>query len=122
MRILLADDHPSGAELVVAALEGHDVVVERNGIAALATGQRGAFDVIILDINMPGMTGDQVCRALRAKGVVTPIIALTASVMPEEVDLLRGAGFDSVLEKPIPIRELISTVEHYGMTGQSATR
>ena len=113
MRLLLADDNDMNVELFLAALDGHDVVVVRDGTTALLTALRERFDLILLDVQMPGMNGADVCRALRDAGVRTPIVAVSANAMP--ADLARGlaCGFTDYLTKPIAPTLLRTTVERY---------
>ena len=111
MRILLVEDDPMNVELFESALEGdgHDVVTERDGVA----GERRAseqFDLILLDIQLPKKSGLDVCRNLRAHGLRIPIVALSASVLPEEVARTTSAGFDLFLSKPISPRDLRTAV------------
>ena len=113
MRLLLADDNEMNVDLAVAALDGHDVVVERDGPGALKTGLQQHFDVVLLDVQMPGMTGLEVCRKLRDAGVRTPIIALTADAMPADIARGHDAGFDEYLTKPIAPAALSAAVERY---------
>ena len=112
MRILLVEDDPMNVELFESALEGdgHDVVTERDGVA----GERRAseqFDLILLDIQLPKKSGLDVCRNLRAHGLRIPIVALSASVLPEEVARTTAAGFDLFLSKPISPRDLRAAVQ-----------
>jgi len=113
MRLLLADDNEMNVELATAALDGHDITVTRDGPSALRTALDGGFDVVILDVQMPGLTGDQVCRRLREAGVTTPIIALTANAMPSDIVHGRASGFDEYLVKPIRPEALVAAVERY---------
>ncbi len=113
MRLLLADDNEMNVDLFTAALEQHDVVVERDGAAALGRALSEPFELILLDVQMPRMTGDQVCRALREKGVRTPIVALTAAAMPDDLARTRSAGFDAYLTKPISPESLRAAVRQY---------
>ena len=111
MRILLVEDDPMNIELFESALEGdgHDVVTERDGVA----GERRAserFDLVLLDIKLPKKSGLEVCRSLRAAGLRIPIVALSASVLPEEVARTTSAGFDLFLSKPISPADLRSAV------------
>jgi CheY-like chemotaxis protein len=111
LRILLVEDDPMNVELFESALEtdGHEVVTERDG----AAGERRAseaFDLILLDIQLPKKNGLEVCRGLRARGVRIPIVALSASVLPEEVERTTSAGFDLFLSKPISPRDLRAAV------------
>jgi len=111
LRILLVEDDPMNVELFVSALETdhHEVVIELDGVA----GERRAsepFDLILLDIQLPQKSGLEVCRSLRARGVRIPIVALSASVLPEEVARTTAAGFDVFLSKPISPRDLRAAV------------
>jgi DNA-binding response OmpR family regulator len=103
LRILLVEDDPMNVELFEAALEtdGHAVVTERDGAAGERRGSDEKFDLILLDIQLPKRSGLEVCRGLRARKVTTPIVALSASVLPEEVARTKEAGFDLFLSKPI---------------------
>ena len=121
MRILLVEDDPMNVELFESALEtdGHEVVTERDGEA----GERRAsdqFDLILLDIQLPKKSGLDVCRSLRGRGVRTPIVALSASVLPDEVARTTAAGFDSFLSKPISPRELRAAVRRAVAPGPAA--
>jgi CheY-like chemotaxis protein len=104
-------------DLFESALEmdGHQIVTERDG----PTGERRAsdqFDLILLDIQLPKKNGLEVCRSLRARGLRVPIVALSASVLPEEVARTRAAGFDTFLSKPISPRDLRDAVRRLGAT------
>jgi CheY-like chemotaxis protein len=115
VRLLLVEDDALNVELFVAALgDEHEVIVETDGLAGLARARAEAFDLILLDIHLPGMRGDEVCAALRAAGLRTPIAAITASAMAHEVEHVRSAGFDVFLTKPIRAAELRRAVKHYG--------
>jgi CheY-like chemotaxis protein len=111
LRILLVEDDPMNVELFVSALEtdSYEVVVERDGVAGE---QRASerFDLILLDIQLPKRSGLEVCRNLRARGLRGPIVALSASVLPEEVARTTSAGFDLFLSKPISPRDLRAAV------------
>ena len=122
MRILLVEDDPMNVELFESALEtdGHEIVTERDG----AAGEKQAsdrFDLILLDIQLPKMDGLEVCRSLRARGLRMPIVALSASVLPEEIARTKSAGFDMFLSKPISPRDLRSAVRLLGETGRAAS-
>ena len=98
-------------ELFESALEtdGHEIVTERDGVA----GEERAsdrFDLVLLDIQLPKKDGLEVCRSLRARGLRIPIVALSASVLPEEVARTKAAGFDVFLSKPISPRDLRDAV------------
>ena len=116
MRLLLVDDNEVNLELFRDALssDGHEVVTESDP----RRGQRRAlaepFDLIILDIQMPGSDGYAVCRALRSSGLLGPIVALSSNALPDHVAEGKRAGFDSYLTKPISPAELRAAVRRLG--------
>ena len=121
MRILLVEDDQMNVELFESALEtdGHEIVTERDGVA----GENRAsdrFDLILLDIQLPKKDGLEVCRSLRARGLRMPIVALSASVLPEEIARTKAAGFDLFLSKPISPRDLREAVRRLGPTTHAA--
>lgn len=121
MRILLVEDDPANVELFESVLEsdGHEVVSERDGIA----GEKRAsdrFDLVLLDIQLPKSNGLEVCRSLRARGLRMPIVALSASVLPDEIARTKSAGFDLFLSKPISPRNLRDAVRRLGAAPPSA--
>ncbi len=110
MRVLLADDHEDIRKLTTYQLErsGHHVTSVSNGKDALDAARRGSFDVILLDEEMPGLTGVEVVGAMREDPVssVPILIALTGNSSPQDRDRLLAAGFDSVLGKPFHLETL----------------
>jgi two-component system response regulator RegX3 len=111
-RILIADDEPSVREAVGYALaqEGFDVVAAEDGDAATAELDGEIyFDLLILDIMMPGPSGLDICREVRGRSAV-PIIILTAK--DAEVDKVVGleVGADDYVTKPFSVRELLGRV------------
>lgn len=110
-RILVVDDEPDIADLVVETLsaEGFDAVACLSGDEALAQHGRTPFDLLILDVMMPGMDGYELCRRVRAASDV-PIIFLSARI--EEADKVVGLmlGGDDYVEKPFKKRELVARV------------
>ena len=102
-------------ELFAAALEsdGHEVVVESDGARAYARVLAERFDLLILDIQMPGMRGDDVCRELRRAGITAPILAASALAMPEQIEHALAAGFDEYLTKPLSPTALRDAVRRH---------
>lgn len=115
MRILVADDAPANRELVSAILGGLGLTVDvvEDGARAVEAARAGAYDLILMDVHMPVMDGLDATRAIRASGGTvarTPIIALTANVQPEQVQMCRDAGMDAHVGKPIQIGELLTAM------------
>ena len=112
-RILLVEDEES---LVLALrdrllAEGYDVDVAADGDAAFDKATRCAFDLVLLDVALPKRSGFDVCRDLRARGVQTPVLMLTArgQVVDRVVGLKLGA--DDYLTKPFETAELLARIE-----------
>ncbi|MDE3111569.1 MAG: response regulator [Chloroflexota bacterium] len=116
MRVLLVDDNPMNVELFVDSLaaDGHEVAVERDGLAGRERGLREPFDVLILDIQLPGLDGYAICRDLRAAGVNAPILALSSAAMSDQISKGVAAGFDVYLTKPISPSALRDAVRTAG--------
>ena len=112
-RILLVEDEPGLVLTLTDRLmaEGYDVESEGDAVKGLARGSTGNFDVILLDVMLPGGSGFDVCRTLRQRGVQTPILMLTArgQVVDRVVGLKLGA--DDYLVKPFEMAELLARIE-----------
>jgi DNA-binding response OmpR family regulator len=112
-RILVVEDEPTIATGLRddLELEGFAVEVADDGIAALSRILEGKFDLILLDLMLPGMDGLDVCRQARLKGDRTPIIMLTAK--GQEVDKVVGLelGADDYVTKPFSRRELLARIK-----------
>ena len=109
--VLLVDDDMRNLFAMAKVLEqrGLTVVKAEDGEKALAILASGtAADIILMDIMMPGLNGYETMRALRQRGVKTPIIALTAKAMKEDRDKCLAAGADDYLAKPVDVDRLIS--------------
>ncbi len=87
-------------------LEGYEVELVGDGIAAVERATATAFDVILLDVMLPGKDGFEVCRALRKRGVTAPILMLTARAQESEKVVGLEAGADDYVTKPFGPREL----------------
>jgi DNA-binding response OmpR family regulator len=109
-RILLVDDDPGIRDTVSAALrlEGFDVAVALTGEDALDRLESRDVDLVVLDVMLPGISGSEVCRRLRAAGDPVPVIMLTAR--DAEVDRVVGLelGADDYVTKPFSTKELAS--------------
>jgi signal transduction histidine kinase len=117
LSVLLAEDVPANQMLVCRALSrrGHTVDVARNGHEAIDLVAKKRFDVILMDVQMPGLDGFQATAAVRAMdhGARTPIIALTAHAMPGDRQRCLEAGMDDYLPKPLDLVQLVQAVEAY---------
>lgn len=111
-RILVVDDEPSITEFVGYNLkkEGYEVEIAENGDEALEAAARQNFDLVVLDVMLPGMDGYEVCRRLRANSSV-PVLFLSAR--DTELDKVVGLeiGGDDYLAKPFGVRELTARVK-----------
>jgi len=112
-QILVAEDDRDIRNGLVVALEseGYAVTAVRDGQQALAQARQETFDLIMLDVMMPQSSGFDVCRELRAQGLETPVLFLTAK--GEEVDKVVGLklGADDYVTKPFGLHELLARVE-----------
>jgi signal transduction histidine kinase/ActR/RegA family two-component response regulator len=117
-RILLVEDMPAN-QLVTAALlrrEGHMVDVAASGEAALQMAEAAPYDIIFMDVRMPGMSGLEATRRIRALNSpsgAAPIIALTANVDPDDRMRSRAAGMDDLVAKPVEIGRLNGMIARY---------
>ncbi|HYE44457.1 MAG TPA: PAS domain S-box protein [Caulobacter sp.] len=115
LRILVADDHPANRELVQLVLRGigAEVTVAEDGAEAVERADKDPYDVILLDLRMPRMAGDEALRLIREPGRLnetTPILAFTADAGPESAGRLTSIGFDGVVSKPVEPATLIPAV------------
>ncbi len=126
LRILVAEDHPVNQLLVRRMLEalGADVVlVGSGGEAVVAAEDDGPWDLVLMDVHMPGMDGLEATRQIRAGDRAPkdlPIVALTASAMAEDRERCILAGMDGHLAKPIEKHELAGILVRYGVRREAA--
>jgi two-component system sensor histidine kinase/response regulator len=117
LHVLLAEDHTVNQILATHLLEmrGFVVTVVGDGNEALAAIERQQFDVVLMDIQMPGKDGIEATAVIRSKEVATgahlPIIALTAHAMKGDRERCISAGMDAYISKPIRSKELFETIE-----------
>lgn len=115
MRLLLVEDNKLNQEFFsdVLAGVGHDVVLVDRGAAGLAHALAESFDLVLVDIQLPDLNGDELCRRLRSSGVTRPIVALSSAALPDQVQRGMAAGFDAYLTKPISPAALREAVLRY---------
>jgi len=117
LRILLAEDNAVNRELTLRILSkrGHSVHVVVNGRLAIEALETQAFDVILMDVQMPEMDGFEATAAIRkseaATGTRIPIIAMTAHAMKGDRERCLGAGMDGYISKPVQAQELLKITE-----------
>src|SRR5688572_12072600 len=112
MRILVVEDEQKVADALREGLEGerYDVVVERTGEAAFFRVNTETFDAIVLDLGLPGRDGLEVLRALRSRGLKTPVLVLTARDSLQDRVTGLDSGADDYLVKPFAFAELVARI------------
>lgn len=117
LHILLAEDTPANQRLATAILErnGHSVSIATNGREALTALAREKFDVVLMDVQMPEMSGIEATEQIRAaeaqKGGHIPIVALTAFAMEGDEERCLAAGMDAYLAKPFQAQQLLAMLK-----------
>ena len=117
-RVLLVEDVFLNQELgrAVLALGGHTVDVASSGAEAIRAVAEGGYDLVLMDIQMPGMDGMTATRQIRAMGgsaSEVPIVAMTANVLPHQMSEYLAAGMQGHIGKPFKREALLATVEHW---------
>jgi len=123
VRILVVEDDRTVGQYVARGLAEQQYAVELvgDGRAALDAAGSGHFDLLVLDLRLPGMSGLEVLRTLRDRGVSTPVLVLTAQDSVEfKVDALR-MGADDYVTKPFAMAELLARVEAIGRRPKALT-
>ncbi|MFP4138024.1 MAG: ATP-binding protein [Halomonas sp.] len=124
-RLLVVDDNPVNRELLGELLAGpeDEITLAASGEEALALGREACFELVLMDIRMPGMDGIATTRALRRLGQEwsrTPIVAVTAHALGEERHRLLASGLDDVITKPLDAERLASLLaRHLGDRGDA---
>jgi PAS domain S-box-containing protein len=128
LRILLAEDNPVNQKVAVRILQklGHRVEVASSGREALSALERGSFDIVLMDVQMPDMSGLEATAAIRykekASGEHLPIIALTAGAMQGDREKCLAAGMDDHMAKPFSSEALKSILEAHETNGCSGSQ
>jgi DNA-binding response OmpR family regulator len=112
MRILLVEDERKVASFIARALRENTYAVDiaESGEKALELGTDVLYDAILLDLRLPGMSGIEVCRELRQRGIEAPVLMLTARGLVEQRVEGLDAGADDYLTKPFVLAELLARV------------
>ena len=114
-RILIAEDNHANQELIKLLLKktGMETEIAENGLQAIELATNNDYDIILMDIQMPEMNGHEATQKLRAQGLKTPIIAVTAHAMASDREKAIQAGCDDYLTKPIDQDKLIEMLKKY---------
>ena len=123
MKILVAEDNGVNQYLIrnLLAKRGHGVTLVENGIEALAALEQSAFDLVLMDIQMPEMDGVEAVRRIRNAEQPSkfriPVVALTAKAMTSDREEMLAVGMDDYLEKPIQIERLDAVLARFSRSG-----
>jgi signal transduction histidine kinase/DNA-binding response OmpR family regulator len=118
LRVLVAEDNPVNRQLAVRLLQkhGHAVSAVETGRAAVDAVMHHTYDLVLMDVQMPGMDGFEATAAIRARERATgghlPIIAMTAHALKGDRERCLAAGMDGYVTKPIQIESLLTTIDH----------
>jgi len=114
-RILAAEDHEVNRQLfrIILEKEGYTVDLAEDGKVALERVKDNRYDLIFMDIHMPNMNGVEATTQIRARGIETPIVAVTASALPEEIEKWMHAGMNDSLTKPFKKKDLLPVLEKW---------
>ena len=113
--ILIVDDNPFNRELVseVAKTEGFLVVEAKDGKEAILNIKKIHFNLVILDLLMPGMDGFETAKKIREMGITIPIVAVSALTMKQDLQSSIRSGCNEFLPKPVNIKKLRSILQKY---------
>jgi two-component system cell cycle response regulator DivK len=114
--ILIVEDNEKNLKLVrdVLQVKGYSTIEAGNGEDGVALAASRKPDLVLMDIQLPGMSGIEALKVLRADPATAgiPVIAVTASVMQQDRNLITEAGFDGYIGKPINLKEFLDTVRN----------
>ena len=116
MRLLLVEDEKRMAQALceILRLEKYEVDHYANGLDGLAAVESGIYDLVILDVMLPGMNGYEIAKAVRSKGIKTPILMLTAKAELDDKVTGLDSGADDYLTKPFMTKELLARLRALG--------
>jgi len=119
LRILIADDNPVNCRLAMLLLEkaGHRIDMVEDGAAAVEAVRRGDYDLVLMDVQMPGLDGLAATRRIRELEVAkagVPVVAITANAMAGDDDRCLAAGMNDYITKPFDRARLLAKVAEWG--------
>jgi two-component system cell cycle response regulator DivK len=116
-RILVVEDNPLNLKLVRDVLQfaGYDVIEAQSGEEGLRVAQQDRPDLVLMDLQLPGIDGTETLRRLRQDSIGrdVPVVAVTAFAMAGDRERASLAGFDGYVEKPISVRDLPGKIEAF---------
>jgi two-component system cell cycle response regulator DivK len=120
--ILIVEDNDKNMKLVRDILQyhGHVTLEAMTGAHGLRLATEQQPDLILMDIQLPDIDGIEVLRRLRGLAALdrVPVLAVSASVMPDEQQHIVASGFDAYVTKPISLKAFVATVDHYLQQGR----
>lgn len=123
-KVLIIEDNPANLELMTYLLKafGHDTLSARDGEAGLEAARSGLPDLIVCDIQIPGIDGLEVARRLKRDPVLgkIPLVAVTAYAMVGDRDKVMAAGFDGYIAKPIEPARFVGQLEIFLSSAERA--
>jgi two-component system cell cycle response regulator DivK len=123
-RVLVVEDNPKNLKLVRAVLEhsGFDVVEATTGEEGVQLARRASPDLILMDLQLPGIDGAETLRRIRAEETSThvPVVAVTAFAMEDDRELAYASGFSGYVQKPISVKSLPHQVRDFIRLGGPA--
>jgi len=113
--VLIVEDNEKNMKLArdILQAKGYQTVEAETGEAGVKLAKERKPDLVLMDIQLPGINGIEAFRQLRAEAVTAkiPVVALTASVTPTDRSQITAAGFDAFISKPISLKEFVETVK-----------
>ena len=113
--ILIVEDNEKNMKLVrdVLQVKGYQTVEAGSAEDGLKIARERTLDLVLMDIQLPGMSGIEALKAMRADPALAaiPVVAITASVMQQDRQEIMSAGFDGFIEKPVNLKNLLDTVQ-----------
>jgi polar amino acid transport system substrate-binding protein len=114
-KILLCEDNKTNQEIIIGLLEHSGIIIDiaNDGVEAVKNFENNAYELILMDLQMPNMDGYEATMLIRQKNKDIPIIALTANAMKEDIQRTKEAGMNKHLNKPIEVEKLYATLLQY---------
>lgn len=114
-KVLVVEDNPLNMELVIEILLARGFMVQEacNGEEAIKKADNEDYDLILMDIELPGLDGVEVTKILKTKNKNIPVVALTSYAMKGDRERFMRAGFDEYLSKPLDISDFLTRLEKY---------